>query len=146
MPQPNVIDIQTFVAQQSSGSALPAQAQIITALGHDLEKQRQLREGKPVGHRYEGVEVMVAWQGPLKGTRGVVVGDLDSPARALRLQRRKHNYPVEDHDGVMVTVQKEGSNMRFTLDIQQLVHLQYVSRCLSLSLFETNFEVPECRS
>ncbi|KAF7372121.1 hypothetical protein MVEN_00070900 [Mycena venus] len=171
MPQPEIIDIQTFSAQTASTSAHTAQPQFIdltgvlgsavregkhvgfdptdalrSALGHDLEKrwregknidsdftnalqsaveedlkkQRQLREGRPVGRRYEGMEVLVAWQGPFKGTRGVVTGDFDSPARAARIQKRKCKYQVEDDNGIMVTVQKEGSNMRFSLDIKTL--------------------------
>ncbi|KAJ7084730.1 hypothetical protein C8R44DRAFT_753132 [Mycena epipterygia] len=94
------------------------------AVEDDLKKQRQLLEGKAVGRRYEGMEVLVAWQGPLKGTRGVVVGDFDSPDRAARIQKCKRKYQVEDDDGIMVTVQKEASNARFTLNIKKLVHVQ----------------------
>jgi hypothetical protein len=192
MPQPDIVDLQTFSAQKSSSSG---EAQFIdlsgalgsvvregrpvgfdptgalrSAVGHDLEKQRregkhdgggftdalrlaveadlkkqrQLREGKPVGRRYEGVEVLVAFDSPFKGMRGVVVGDFDSPGRAARIQKCKQ---VKDDDGIMVTVQKEHSNARFTLDINKLVHVQYVSLPLALfSSFEKNFEVLECRS
>ncbi|KAJ7076929.1 hypothetical protein C8R44DRAFT_755362 [Mycena epipterygia] len=94
-----------------------------TRFGDDLKKQRQLLEGKAVSRRYEGMEVLVAWQGPLKGTRGVVVGDFDSPDRAARIQKCKRKYQVEDDDGIMVTVQKEASNARFTLNIKKLVHV-----------------------
>ncbi|KAF8180491.1 hypothetical protein K438DRAFT_1768399 [Mycena galopus ATCC 62051] len=91
------------------------------AVEDDLKKQRQLREGKPVGRRYEGKEVLVTGQGPFKGTRGVVVGDFDGPERATRMQKGKCKY--EDDSGIMVTVQKEGTNMRFTVDIKMLLHL-----------------------
>ncbi|KAJ7885952.1 hypothetical protein B0H14DRAFT_3733528 [Mycena olivaceomarginata] len=90
------------------------------AVEADLKKQRQLREGKPVGRRYEGVEVLVVFDSPFKGMRGIVVGDFDSPGRAARIQKCKQ---VKDDDGIMVTVQKERSNARFTLDIKKLVHV-----------------------
>ncbi|KAJ7080330.1 hypothetical protein C8R44DRAFT_754378 [Mycena epipterygia] len=122
MPQLDIIDLQTFSAQKSSRSALTADAQFIDLSGA-LGSARQLLEGKAVGRRYEGMEVLVAWQGPLKGTRGVVVGDFDSPDRAARIQKCKRKYQVEDDDGIMVTVQKEASNARFTLNIKKLVHV-----------------------
>jgi hypothetical protein len=116
------------------------------AVDEDLKKQRRLREGRPVGRRYEGIEVKVVRQGPFKGTRGIVIGDFDGPGRAKRIQKCKHKYQVQDDDGIMVTVQKEGSNEKFTVDIKRLVHVQYVFLLLSLLLsFETNFEVPTCR-
>ncbi|KAJ7082513.1 hypothetical protein C8R44DRAFT_753774 [Mycena epipterygia] len=118
----DIIDLQTFSAQKSSRSALTADAQFIDLSGA-LGSARQLLEGKAVGRRYEGMEVLVAWQGPLKGTRGVVVGDFDSPDRAARIQKCKRKYQVEDDDGIMVTVQKEASNARFTLNIKKLVHV-----------------------
>ncbi|KAJ6574165.1 hypothetical protein B0H19DRAFT_1123859 [Mycena capillaripes] len=111
----------------SSWSALMPQPDFTGALRlaveDDLKKQRQLREGKPVGRRYEGMEVLVAWQGSFKGMRGVVAGDFDSPDRAARIQKRKAKYQVEDDNGIMVTVQKEGSNERFTFDIKKLLHV-----------------------
>ncbi|KAJ7774679.1 hypothetical protein B0H14DRAFT_2631892 [Mycena olivaceomarginata] len=90
-------------------------------LDADVKKQRRLREGRPVGRRFEGVEVLVAWKGPFKGTRGVVVGDFDGPGRAKRMQKCKDK--VQDDDGIIVTVQKEGSNAKFTVDIKKLVHV-----------------------
>ncbi|KAF7371738.1 hypothetical protein MVEN_00030300 [Mycena venus] len=108
MPQPGISNIQAFSAQ--------------TAVGEDIQRQQQMREGKPVGRRYEGMEVLVGWHGPFKGMRGVVVGDFDSADRAARIQKRKRK-PVKDDNGIMVTVQKEGSNTKFTLEIETLVHL-----------------------
>jgi hypothetical protein len=48
------------------------------AVDEDLKKQQQLWEGRPVGRNHEGIEVLVAWKGPFKRTRGVVVGDFDA--------------------------------------------------------------------
>ncbi|KAJ7346095.1 hypothetical protein DFH08DRAFT_809936 [Mycena albidolilacea] len=93
------------------------------AVDEDLKKQRRLREGRPVGRRYEGIEVKVVRQGPFKGTQGIVIGDFDGPGRAKRIQKCKHKYQVQDDDGIMVTVQKEGSNEKFTVDIKRLVHV-----------------------
>ncbi|KAJ7799458.1 hypothetical protein B0H14DRAFT_2617037 [Mycena olivaceomarginata] len=64
--------------------------------------------------------VLVAFDSPFKGMRGVVVGDFDSPGRAAHIQKCKQ---VKDDDGIMVTVQKERSNARFTLAIKKLVHV-----------------------
>ncbi|KAJ7300457.1 hypothetical protein DFH08DRAFT_999775 [Mycena albidolilacea] len=93
------------------------------AVDEDIKKQRRLREGRPVGRRFEGVDVQVVRPGPFKWTRGIVVGDFDGPDRAKRIERCKGKYPVRDDEGIMVTVQKEGSNERFTVGIERLAHI-----------------------
>ncbi|KAJ7210715.1 hypothetical protein GGX14DRAFT_394356 [Mycena pura] len=100
------------------------------------------------GRRFQGIEVQVVYHGPLKGMRGVVIGDYDTSERAARMdvarlaeeerakaiaeKKAKGEYigfeikrgpdPIEEARGIMVTVQKEASNERFVLPIESLAH------------------------
>ncbi|KAJ7192380.1 hypothetical protein GGX14DRAFT_578244 [Mycena pura] len=84
------------------------------------------------GRRYEGIEVQVGFEGPHKGTRGVVVGDHDTAERAARVAAAKaagKKYLAKQIDltqdarGIIVTVQKEASNERFDMKIERLLHI-----------------------
>ena len=81
------------------------------------------------GRRFEGIEIQVAWKGPWKGTRGVVVSDRDDAARVKRLSSKTvlDDWDLLDPRGIIVVVQKEGTNVRFEQPAELLLHVLYVS-------------------
>lgn len=90
-------------------------------LQQDLQTDKRLMQLMHTGRRFFGIEVQVAWNGPFKGTRGVVVGDHDDAKRSARMARRKDD--PKDCLGIIAIVQKEGSNERFDMPVKQLLHV-----------------------
>ncbi|KAJ7204069.1 hypothetical protein GGX14DRAFT_398381 [Mycena pura] len=74
-------------------------------IDHEAEENLKALKAMHTGRRFFGMEVQVAWQGPLKGTRGVVVDE--------------HNGVK----GIIASVRKEASNQMFDISVKELVHL-----------------------
>ncbi|KAJ7201015.1 hypothetical protein GGX14DRAFT_571588 [Mycena pura] len=98
----------------------------------EVEKRQWASMWAESGRRYEGIEVQVAFHGPHKGTRGIVVGDHDTAERAARVaaaKARSRKYLAKQIDvmqearGIMVTVRKEASNELFEMKIERLLHV-----------------------
>lgn len=102
------------------------------------EKQAELEEASDAqlalmrtGRRYEGLEVQVmgsrALKGgnPLKGLRGVVVGDHDSEERVKRLEKMRHHgrEPWDDQTGIVVSVMQQGKATADSVPVERLFHL-----------------------
>ncbi|KAJ7194704.1 hypothetical protein GGX14DRAFT_404492 [Mycena pura] len=77
------------------------------------------------GRRFEGIEIQVGWKGPWKGTRGVVISDRDDAARVKRLSSKTilDDWDLLDPRGIIVVVQKEGTNVRFEQPAELLLHV-----------------------
>ena len=115
-------------------------------LAQDRRSEEELLRKMCTGQRFRGFEVAVAFKHPLKGTRGTVIGDHDSPARSERLTAglpvertpalKKEKYAelvklkelsgAVDTAGIILTVRKFNDNSTFDIPIESVVHEQYV--------------------
>ncbi|KAJ7223020.1 hypothetical protein GGX14DRAFT_557587 [Mycena pura] len=71
------------------------------------------------GRRYEGIEVQVGFEGPHKGTRGIM---LRWKAAGKKYLTKQINL-TQDARRIIVTVQKEAFNERFNMKIERLLHI-----------------------
>lgn len=96
------------------------------SVAHVLSNQDEdnLSKLMHTGRRFLGMEVHVVGRSVNKGLRGVVVGDHDSDVRAKRLGRQRGHRL--DFSGIIVTIQKEMTNVNYDVPIEKVHHLQYV--------------------
>ncbi|KAJ7203732.1 hypothetical protein B0H12DRAFT_1080581 [Mycena haematopus] len=122
--------------QRTNTAVGPSESYTLPAIAaaEELSKQDQdnLVKLMHTGQRFVGIDVRVVGKSIHKGFRGVVVGDHDSPQRARRL--RKQTRYAWDYGGIIVTIQKEASNTKVDVPIEQLNHLY-----TNLTLIEAAF-------
>lgn len=92
-----------------------------------------------LGRRYEGFQVRVGGQHVLKGIRGTVIGDYDSPERAARLRKaRESGKKIEwwDQDGILLTIEQLENRYRVqNVPIAYVYHELYVSVYLLATIY-----------
>jgi hypothetical protein len=101
-------------------------------------KQAELKEASDAqlalmrtGRQYEGMEVQVMGRkpalvkSPLKGLRGVVVGDHDSEGRIKRLEKMRQSgkEPWDDQAGIVVSIKQQGKATADTVPVEDLFHV-----------------------
>ncbi|KAK7022650.1 hypothetical protein R3P38DRAFT_3196046 [Favolaschia claudopus] len=87
------------------------------------------RDMRDRGTMYHGIRVSVIGLGPLKGLRGVIVGDYDGNLRNERLERARMRgavawrRSVRNHHGILLTIRKDASNETFqNIPIEDVLH------------------------